>query len=511
MLIEWIWTTLDTATTPRLTESWFAHDLAGPIGLVALAVTIAMMLASAIQAALAGRPEQILDAFKHGAWSIAASVLCVTVDDLLLGLVDAVSNGVWMTARGDLQHLLEGVITVMQASALPTMGFLAVLLLLFMYLALIGPGGGVGHAQRADLHDRRAGPAGVRVVGAADDPRQLPQARAPRRVADRVQARDRDHAGAGREAHGQRLERRPRRATRCPTGSPRWACCSPGIVCFAVASITPLVLYKLMPTVEGAVVGAGVAGGWGRGAMTGMYGMSTAKNLGGSVTRLASRPVPSGAAGGPAGRAWRADRQERVGQLDGRPRPEAREGARRRGGGAAAAGAAGGAMAATGVGLPLTAAAVGLQAVRSGLERAGREAAATTDAASTGSQAERPTGGSTSGSASSDRADAEPSRRRRRRGVSGERRVLPVRRRQPPRAAARSVRPPSRPAGRRGPVDGVRHADLRPPHWSCPDRRSGWWWRSGVGGASRWWTWPSRRLGCGGHAGPGRAVGYGRR
>ena len=67
-----------------------------------------------------------------------------------------------------------------------------------------------------------------------------------------------------------------------------------GVVCFAVASITPLVLYKLMPTVEGAVVGAGVAGGWGRGAMTGMYAASTAKNLGGSVTKLASGSVPGG-------------------------------------------------------------------------------------------------------------------------------------------------------------------------------------------------------------------------
>ena len=78
ILIQWIWTTLDTATTPGLTEPWFERGLLGPIGLVALAVTIAMMLASAIQAALAGRPEQILDAFKHGAWSIVATAVTVT-------------------------------------------------------------------------------------------------------------------------------------------------------------------------------------------------------------------------------------------------------------------------------------------------------------------------------------------------------------------------------------------------------------------------------------------------
>ena len=82
VLIEWIWSTLDTATTPRITEPWFTTDLMGPISMLALAVVIALMLASAIQAALAGRPEQILDAFKQGAWSIVATALSITVIDL---------------------------------------------------------------------------------------------------------------------------------------------------------------------------------------------------------------------------------------------------------------------------------------------------------------------------------------------------------------------------------------------------------------------------------------------
>src|SRR5206468_2866031 len=52
---------------------------------------------------------------------------------------------------------------------------------------------------------------------------------------------------------------------------------------------------------EGALVGAGVAGGWGRSAMTGMYGASTMKNLGGSLGRLGSKPVPGETAGASAG------------------------------------------------------------------------------------------------------------------------------------------------------------------------------------------------------------------
>ena len=38
-----------------------------------------------------------------------------------------------------------------------------------------------------------------------------------------------------------------------------------GFVCFLVAAVTPVVLFKLMPTVEGALVSSGVAGSWSRG------------------------------------------------------------------------------------------------------------------------------------------------------------------------------------------------------------------------------------------------------
>ena len=37
-----------------------------------------------------------------------------------------------------------------------------------------------------------------------------------------------------------------------------------GFFCFAVASISPWVVYKLLPAAEGAAVASGVVGGWGR-------------------------------------------------------------------------------------------------------------------------------------------------------------------------------------------------------------------------------------------------------
>ena len=47
LLIEWVWGVLDSGTTPQVTAPWFSTELGRPIAALALAVTIAMMLASA--------------------------------------------------------------------------------------------------------------------------------------------------------------------------------------------------------------------------------------------------------------------------------------------------------------------------------------------------------------------------------------------------------------------------------------------------------------------------------
>jgi hypothetical protein len=302
VLIEWIWSTLDTATTPRISEPWFTTDLMGPISMLALAVVVALMLASAMQAALAGRPEQIVDAFKQGAWSIVATALSITVVDLLLAVVDEASDGIWATVRPDLQLLLEGVITAMSAGAVTNMGFLAVLMLLFMYLALIGLA--VALAMRNAL---------IYVVAFL----------APLVFASSVLPLFRDsarkiiHLGVALVLSKLAIVATLTLAVKMMSNATNLTSTGDalqdgvgslgvlfaGVICFAVASITPMVLYKLMPTVESAVIGAGIAGGWGRSAMAGMYAASTAKNLGGSIAKLASTPIPGGdsAGGGTAG------------------------------------------------------------------------------------------------------------------------------------------------------------------------------------------------------------------
>ena len=203
------------------------------------------------------------------------------------------SAGIWAHARDDLQHLLEGVISVMQAGVLSGMGFLAVLLLLFMYLALIGLAVALAMRNALHLRDRGGGArwcsrrrccrcSGTRPARSCTSPYRW-SSRSSAIVITLTLAVKVMANATNLTPTGDQLK----------DGVSALGVLFAGVVCFAVASITPLVLYKLMPTVEGAMVGAGVAGGWGRGAMTGMYGVSTMKNLGGSLGRLGSKPVPA--------------------------------------------------------------------------------------------------------------------------------------------------------------------------------------------------------------------------
>lgn len=410
VLIEWIWTTLDTATTPRLTEAWFTTELMGPISQLALGVVVALMLASGIQAALAGRPEQIFDAFKQAAWSLVATALSITVIDLMLGVVDQASAGIWATVRPDLQRLLEGVISIVGASSVLDMGFLAVLMMLLLYLALIGLATALAMRNALIYVTALLAP----LVFASS---VLPLFRDSARkivhlgvalvvsklaiVATLALAVKMMANATNLTSSGDSLQ----------NGVASLGVLFAGIVCFAVASFTPVVLYKLMPTVEGAMIGAGVASGWGRSAMTGMYAASSAKNLGGRLAKLASNPVPGSdstageSAGSNAGAApvAGADAAAAASGAGG-------TGAAASEGGATTAGAGGGAVAA-----PVMVTKEVAETAKSTGEQVGHAADATLDAAAqrhpsarTGSGSSMPAGPSEAGPGSGDSPASEP-------------------------------------------------------------------------------------------------------
>jgi hypothetical protein len=297
LLIQWVWGVLDTSTTPHLDQAWFAKTLMGRLGLIALAVTIAMMLASAIHAALAGRPEQIADAIKAGVHAIVASALTVSVITVLIGITDEAAAMVWQIGRADLVTMLDRIVTVTMTTGPLGQTFIGPLCLLFGYLGLLG--------LTVALFMRNA----LIYLAAALAPivwstSVLPMFRSSTRklvhltvslivsklaIVITLVVAVKLIANTGAAPNTNDVVR---------DGATAVGTLVSGFVCFLIAAVTPVVLYKLMPTVEGAALASGIAGGWTRGATTAGHSALMAKSLGASA---ATRSVASQAAGPAAG------------------------------------------------------------------------------------------------------------------------------------------------------------------------------------------------------------------
>lgn len=301
LLIEWVWSVLDSGSTPRVTAGWFRNELSMRVGLIALAVTVAMMLASAIQAALAGRPEQIGDAVKEGMRAIVAAALTLTVLDVLIGVTDEAAAMVWQVGRDDMVVMLEAMIVVATTTGPLGATFIGPLCLLFGFIGLIGLV--VALMMRSALIYVAAALAPI--VWSAN---VLPLFRGSARklvhltvalvvsklaiVITLVVAVKLVANPSGDPASTSVLN----------DGAAAVGVLMTGFVCFLIAAVTPLVLYKLMPTVEGAMIGTGVAGGWFRGATTAAHTALMVKSLGVAAgASAATKPVAGGAAAAGSG------------------------------------------------------------------------------------------------------------------------------------------------------------------------------------------------------------------
>ena len=309
LLIEWVWSVLDSGTTPKVTAGWFRNELAAQVGLIALAVTVAMMLASAMQAALAGRPEQIGDAVKEGVRAIVASALTLTVLDVLIGVTDEASTMVWRVGRADLVAMLEGIVVMATTAGPLGSTFVGPLCLLFGFIGLVGLV--VGLMMRSTLIYVVAAMAPI--VWSAN---VLPLFRGSARklvhltvalvisklaivIALVVAVKLVAHPVGDSES-----------AAVINDGAAAVGVLMSGFVCFLIAAVSPMVLYKVMPTAEGAMVGTGVAGGWTRGATTAAHTALMVKSLGASAGASAAtrgvsgqNGVPGAATAGGAGNA----------------------------------------------------------------------------------------------------------------------------------------------------------------------------------------------------------------
>jgi hypothetical protein len=292
LLMEWVWGVLDSSSTPRLLEGWFQSELVRPIAGIALAVTVAMMLVSAIQAGFGGRPELILDALKEGPKSIAATAVTLVVIDKMIEGADVLSDVIWQAGRDDTMLVLDGLAATIGASGPLGMTFLGPLALLFGMIGLL--------TTTVTLFMRST----VLYVVAAFSPILWASSVSPtmrgtsRRLVHVVVALVLAKpaitltlvVGVKLVANSTSFDGGP--------ASPADALgqLMTGFTCFAMAGLSPWVIYRLLPSVEQAAVSSGIAGGWGRTAMGLAQGAMMVKSFGAaSAASAATRPIPSAA------------------------------------------------------------------------------------------------------------------------------------------------------------------------------------------------------------------------
>ena len=300
LLMEWVWNVLDTATTPRVTEAWFTNGLIRPLAGVAVGITVAMMLASAIQAGLGGRPELIIDALKEGPKSLVATALTVVVMDVMIQGGDVLADVAWQAGRGDAQQVLDGLAATMGSSGGLAGTFLGPLALLFGMIGLLVTT--VVLFMRSSMLYLVAAFAPI-VWSTSVAPMMRGSGRrlihlvvalvlAKPAIAITLVVGTKLLANAG--APG---------TTGASSGASALGTMLAGFSCFAIAGLSPAVIFKLLPSVEGGSAATGVAGGWGRSAMTGVQMGLMVKSMGASAgASAATRAMPlTSNAGGPSG------------------------------------------------------------------------------------------------------------------------------------------------------------------------------------------------------------------
>ena len=195
LLIEWVWSLLDTATTPRLTDAWFVNGVVAALVPIALFVTVAMMLMTGTQAALSGRPELIVDAVASTVRAIAGMAFTLVVVDTLVRFADVIADTVWVQARPNTREVLDGIINgVLNGARLggdvPRSARPA-----DRHGGDDRDGAVAVHALRVAVLRRRLRLVDVVVVDLADDARQRPPHGPHRDRVDLGQAGDRDQPG----------------------------------------------------------------------------------------------------------------------------------------------------------------------------------------------------------------------------------------------------------------------------------------------------------------------------
>ena len=291
LLIEFVWGLLDTATTPRLTDDWFVNGTVAALAPIALFVTVATMLMTAIQAALSGRPELTVDSVGAAVRALAGTAFTLVVMDTMIRFADVIADTVWAQARPDARDMLDSMIDVVLGGSGWGATFLGPLALLI---------GMIGMVVTAVLLFTRSA---LLYFVAAFAPlvwstSVLPMLRGGvrRLVQIAVALVLAKPAIVISLAIGMQLvAHAPEAGDESGSSVAQLGTLLIGFFAFAVASISPWVVYKLLPAAEAAAVGHGIVGGWGRSAMTAAQAAMMIKTAGAArAASAATKPVPVG-------------------------------------------------------------------------------------------------------------------------------------------------------------------------------------------------------------------------
>ena len=299
LLLEWVWRVLDVATSPRLTDAWFATGLMQPLAAISLSVIVALMLGSAVQAGFGGRPELVVDALKEGPKAIVASAVTVTVMDILIRTGDALAGAVWLAGRADAQKVVDGLVsTLSKAGPLATsflgplallfgmVGLLVTTVVLFMrstLLYLVAAFAPIVWASSVSPIMRGSGRRLVHVTVA------LVLAKPAITVTLIVGVKLLANAGAPG-------------ADGSSSGAAALGTLVSGFAAFGIAGLSPWVIYRLIPTMEGATASSGIVGGWGRSGMSAVQAGLMVKSFGATAAMsAASKALPQQSGLGQAG------------------------------------------------------------------------------------------------------------------------------------------------------------------------------------------------------------------
>lgn len=291
LLIEWVWSLLDTTTTPRLTDAWFVNGVVAALVPIALFVTVAMMLMSGTQAALSGRPELIIDTVASTVRAIAGTAFTLVVVDTLVRFADVIADTVWVQARPNTREVLDGIIEGVLGGSGWGATFLGPLALLIGMIGMIVTA--MLLFMRSALLYFVAAYASLMWSSSI-----LPMMRGSVRrtvhiVIGLILAKP---AIVISLAIGMQLiAASPLAGDESGSGVVQLGTLLTGFFCFAVASLSPFVIYKLLPAAEGAAMASGIAGGWARSAMTMAQGAMMMKSFGAAhAASAATKAVPAG-------------------------------------------------------------------------------------------------------------------------------------------------------------------------------------------------------------------------